>query len=211
MGITIYELTVGHKSDNINDNRLMKGPDRLGRTSLKVSFNNNSEKEIKYISISVQPVNRVGDAVGYVTFKVTGPIKPHRGDHIFKENLWRDEAIVSAKIAKADIEYMDGTTESIPGSEIPITEGGCYVATAVYGSYDCPEVWTLRRYRDCTLAETWYGRAFVRVYYAVSPALVRRLGHTEWFRKMWRGKLDRMVSRLQAKGVESTPYKDRKW
>lgn len=22
--------------------------------------------------------------------------------------------------------------------------GGCYVATCVYGSYDCPEVWTLR-------------------------------------------------------------------
>ena len=32
--------------------------------------------------------------------------------------------------------------------------GGCYVATAVYGSYDCPEVWTLRRYRDYTLAAT---------------------------------------------------------
>ena len=36
------------------------------------------------------------------------------------------------------------------------SSGGCYVATAVYGSYDCPQVWTLRRYRDDTLAETWY-------------------------------------------------------
>ena len=25
---------------------------------------------------------------------------------------------------------------------------GCYVATCVYGSYDCPEVWVLRRFRD---------------------------------------------------------------
>lgn len=24
----------------------------------------------------------------------------------------------------------------------------CYIATSVYGSYDCPEVWTLRRFRD---------------------------------------------------------------
>ena len=31
--------------------------------------------------------------------------------------------------------------------------GGCYVATAVYGSYDCPQVWTLRRYRDDILAK----------------------------------------------------------
>ena len=25
---------------------------------------------------------------------------------------------------------------------------GCYIATCVYGSYDCPQVWILRRYRD---------------------------------------------------------------
>ena len=88
---------------------------------------------------------------------------------------------------------------------------GCYVATAVYGSYDCPQVWTLRRYRDYTLAETWYGRAFIRTYYAVSPTLVKWFGCTEWFKKMWQGKLDRMVEKLQSEGVESTPYEDRKW
>lgn len=89
--------------------------------------------------------------------------------------------------------------------------GGCYVATAIYGSYDCPEVWTLRRYRDNTLAETWYGRVFIKTYYAISPAIVRWFGHTEWFKKMWQGKLDHMVAKLQADGVESTPYEDEKW
>ena len=89
--------------------------------------------------------------------------------------------------------------------------GGCYVATAVYGSYDCPQVWTLRRYRDYTLAETWHGRAFIRTYYAISPTLVKWFGHTEWFKKMWQGKLDRIVAKLQANGVESTPYNDRNW
>lgn len=90
-------------------------------------------------------------------------------------------------------------------------DGGCYVATAVYGSYDCPQVWTLRRYRDYTLAETWYGRAFVHTYYAISPTLVKRFGHTEWFKKMWKGKLDRMVADLNADGVLNTPYEDRAW
>lgn len=89
--------------------------------------------------------------------------------------------------------------------------GGCYVATAVYGSYDCPQVWTLRRYRDYTLAETWYGRAFIRTYYTISPTLVKWFGHTEWFKKMWKGTLDRMVNNLNAEGVENTPYKDRQW
>ena len=88
---------------------------------------------------------------------------------------------------------------------------GCYVATAVYGSYDCPQVWTLRRYRDYTLAETWYGRAFIKTYYAISPTLVKWFGHTDWFKNMWKGKLDRMVSKLQANGVESTPYEDKNW
>ena len=89
--------------------------------------------------------------------------------------------------------------------------GGCYIATAVYHSYDCPQVWTLRRYRDYTLAETWYGRAFIRIYYAISPTLVKWFGHTDWFKKMWKGKLDRMVANLKAGGVEDTPYEDRKW
>ena len=89
--------------------------------------------------------------------------------------------------------------------------GGCYVATAVYGSYDCPQVWTLRRYRDNTLAETWYGRVLVKTYYVISPTLVKWFGHTEWFKKMWQGKLDRMVTKLQANGVESTPYEDKEW
>ena len=87
----------------------------------------------------------------------------------------------------------------------------CYVATAVYGSYDCPEVWTLRRYRDYTLAETWYGRAFIRTYYAVSPTLVKWFGKTEWFKNMWKPKLDHMVKRLNEKGVANTPYNDRLW
>ncbi|AZA83149.1 hypothetical protein C1637_19580 [Chryseobacterium lactis] len=29
-----------------------------------------------------------------------------------------------------------------------ISQGACYIATAVYGSYDCSEVWILRRFRD---------------------------------------------------------------
>ena len=88
---------------------------------------------------------------------------------------------------------------------------GCYVATCVYGSYDCPEVWTLRRYRDYSLAKTWYGRAFIRIYYAISPTAVKWFGETNWFKKLWRRRLDKMVNKLQSKGFEDTPYKDKNW
>ena len=89
--------------------------------------------------------------------------------------------------------------------------GGCYVATAIYGSYDCPSVWTLRRYRDYTLAETWYGRAFIYTYYAISPTLVKWFGETKWFNNLWKPRLDKMVKRLNMKGVADTPYQDRNW
>ena len=89
--------------------------------------------------------------------------------------------------------------------------GGCYVATCVYGSYDCPQVWTLRRFRDNTLASTWYGRAFIRIYYAVSPTLVNWFGHTAWLKNLWRSKLDNLVKKLRAEGVENTPYSDNPW
>ena len=83
------------------------------------------------------------------------------------------------------------------------------MATAVYGSYDCPQVWTLRRYRDDMLSKTWYGRAFIRVYYATSPTLVKWFGDSAWFTNFWKSKLDSMVSTLNEAGVLDIPYVDR--
>ena len=106
------------------------------------------------------------------------------------------------QIKKYDPSYMTPSILKEPSS-------GCYVATAVYGSYNCPEVWTLRRFRDNTLDATWYGRAFIKTYYTISPTLVRWFGETTWFKKLWRRPLDKMVASLQETGVESTPYQDK--
>ena len=85
---------------------------------------------------------------------------------------------------------------------------GFYVATCVYGSYDCPQVWTLRRFRDYSLAKSFFGRTFIRLYYAVSPTIVKWFGNTQWFKKIWKGTLDRMVHKLNDQGIEDTPYDD---
>lgn len=106
------------------------------------------------------------------------------------------------KVKKYDPSYQGVTFKS---------SGGCYVATCVYGSYNCPQVWTLRRFRDNTLSKTWYGRAFIHTYYAISPTVVKWFGNTAWFKKLWKGKLDRMVKKLNNGGVENTPYEDRSW
>ena len=141
------------------------------------------------------------------------------GSYHYSNGGWSKEYTYTGegkqKIIDMIMECHNKIKEIDPSYTIPErpqqTSNGCYVATAVYGSYDCPQVWTLRRFRDFTLAETWYGRAFIRTYYTISPTLVKWFGHTEGFKKMWKGKLDRMVANLNAEGVEDTPYEDKVW
>lgn len=87
-------------------------------------------------------------------------------------------------------------------------KNGCYIATCVYGSYDCPPVWTLRRFRDDNLRRSWCGRIFIKVYYAISPVLVKIFGDKKLFRLLCKKSLDNLVFRLQSAGIKDTPYMD---
>jgi hypothetical protein len=49
--------------------------------------------------------------------------------------------------------------------------GRCFIATAVYGSYDAPEVLILRRFRDIYLDTKYLGRLFIKAYYRLSPPI----------------------------------------
>lgn len=89
-----------------------------------------------------------------------------------------------------------------------LCSGSCYIATYVYGSYDCPQVWTLRRFRDHFLNNVWWGKLFVKCYYAISPTLIKCLGKKNWFRFFWKKVLDNMVHKLNVQGFEDTEYDD---
>lgn len=49
--------------------------------------------------------------------------------------------------------------------------GGCFIATAAYGSLLEPEVETLRAFRDTQLETNVFGRTLIRAYYFASPPL----------------------------------------
>ncbi|MDF2537327.1 MAG: Ribosomal protein [Herbinix sp.] len=85
---------------------------------------------------------------------------------------------------------------------------GCYIASCIYGSYNCPAVWTLRRYRDYYLSNFLWGRCFIKIYYIISPKVVLLFGKTKWFHNFWRSILDRKIYKLKEKGYQDTPYKD---
>lgn len=86
--------------------------------------------------------------------------------------------------------------------------GECNMAAAIYGSYDCPEVWTLRRFRDLSLTRNRYGRMIIRIYHAVSPTLIKCLSRNKRFRQFGRKRLNGLVIRLKAMGFSDTPYED---
>ncbi len=85
-----------------------------------------------------------------------------------------------------------------------------YIASCVYSSYDCPEVRTLRRYRDTVLASTWYGKFAVKAYYFLTPLFVICLKNASWLNQFFLKKLNEKVKRLNESGIENTEYEDKK-
>lgn len=79
-------------------------------------------------------------------------------------------AIVSLEKAGPPWSYYaeGGMYEKKAGAE---KAGGCFIATAVYGSPDAFEVQTFRAFRDRYLASTEFGRKIIASYYEYSPFL----------------------------------------
>ncbi|MDR0911589.1 MAG: TFIIB-type zinc finger domain-containing protein [Methanobrevibacter sp.] len=77
--------------------------------------------------------------------------------------------------------------------------GACYIATSVYGSYDSPEVWTLRIFRDNVLSKSLCGKLFIKCYYSISPTLVKYFGNKKWFNQLFKRILDEIIYDLKKK------------
>lgn len=72
---------------------------------------------------------------------------------------------------------------------------GCYIATMAYGDYDHPKVLILRKFRDEKLSNSITGRLFIRLYYSVSPFLVKKLKNYDQVNNIIRSILNLLINK----------------
>jgi subtilisin family serine protease len=86
-------------------------------------------------------------------------------------------------------------TVAAPGSGSG--SGGCFIATAAYGSYLHPKVRLLREFRDRHLLTNRPGRAFVTFYYRHSPKVASLISGNETLQLVTRWLLTPMVAAIE--------------
>lgn len=134
-------------------------------------------------------------------FKIKVVFIDNTTDEIMIPDIKYDDSILSNEKKKHYIAENDS-------SKLPKAKEGCYIATCVYGSYDCPEVWTLRRFRDFYLKKKSWGKKIIKMYYKISPNLVAIFGKNTLFKKPCKAILNTFVAHLQKKGYQNSKYKD---
>ena len=88
----------------------------------------------------------------------------------------------------------DTSDDALPAvSPIYQEGGGCFIATAAYGSYLEPEVMVLRNFRDNYLLTNKLGAKFVEFYYATSPPFASYIADHEALRTVIRYALTPVV------------------
>ena len=127
--LIVQDLTLGYYSGVSWENN----HNGVGGFEVKYNLFNNTDKTVKYVYLSIEPINAVGDVVessvgdgSKRTLKVTGPIEPYtllitdRGAFMHTDILWYNGSIKSLRIIQVEIEYMDGSKAIIDGKNVII-------------------------------------------------------------------------------------------
>lgn len=77
------------------------------------------------------------------------------------------------------------------------SSGGCYIATMAYGDFNHSQVLKLREFRDSVLLKKAIGRLFVKIYYILSPKLVKILEDKKGINGLIRNMLDNLIKELK--------------
>jgi len=95
----------------------------------------------------------------------------------------------AAKEAK-DLRQYENLSNGTKGKK-----SGCFIASAVYQSYDSPEVLILRKFRDTVLLRSISGRLLISIYYSLSPPIASLISRSRFLRSLSKTTLDLIVTR----------------
>jgi len=85
-----------------------------------------------------------------------------------------------------------------PYCQVKTKKKGCFIATAVYGTWDHPDLDVLRYFRDRYLMSSELGSHMVFTYYTVGPFLADKIKYRKFLRETLRKILSSAVRLLQA-------------
>lgn len=89
-----------------------------GSVSLGLEIVNVSDKDIKYVYLTVKIYNPVNDPIATKTITCVGPIHFYDNKDYMFDNLFYTKQFGSGTITKMKIQYMDGSTKEIPSNAI---------------------------------------------------------------------------------------------
>ena len=152
---------------------------------------NTSEKTMSFIHNNPEAVSLIG------TFAI---YDQELLNEVQKQMTERQELLLVAysetdemKVYTVHLQEEDEEEEE----EQKAKSGGCFIATAVYGSYDANQVRVLRKFRDERLQASTLGNGFVKLYYAVSPYIANFIASNKRVRSfVKKGLLDPIVCKL---------------
>ena len=109
----------------------------------------------------------------------------------------REQEIIELYISHKGKKPDDYFGPSIYGRTSQNNDGGCYIATMVYGDYNHSQVIVLRDFRDGFLSKILLGRSFIYFYYKYSPSWVKVLRNKNFVNKIIRSILNLFIKLIK--------------
>ena len=99
--------------------------------------------------------------------------------------------------AKADARANEARAEVLEEHGLGQRGGGCFIATATYGTSMAEEIITLKRFRDNGLQANRVGRHLITLYYNMSPPIAKFIARSKGMRAFVRLNLKPIIRGLE--------------